>query len=204
MTTVEQVGVVPREDCEQLGLLEHGLHAASEQALGLLEEKLHFMARPMAEEDPSHKQLIPYVLVRSGDQLFGMRRLSSGGEARLHGKLSLGVGGHMNPVDRRDGHSAVRATLMRELEEELCIPAIASERFVGVINDDTSAVGSVHLGIVFQVEVDSPESVTVRETDALDGRWYSRQELEELRGHLETWSVFLLDWISGAHGVTAP
>lgn len=191
----EQVLVVKRGLFERLGAFE-GLRAegAEKVVTELMKpENYFFMDRDAAEEDPAHKQIIPYCIFRCGGRLFHYTRGKSGGESRLHAKISVGVGGHVNPVDMengREGMAAYEAAVTREIEEELDLPGKHDHRVIALINDDSSAVGRVHLGIVHLVELDS-ENVDSRETALLDP---SFSALEELNGamfdRLETWSAF--------------
>ncbi len=116
---------------------------------------LKYLDRATAETDPMHKQLIPYVLVVSGDKILRYERNKSGGEKRLHGLYSLGIGGHLCDEDVGPVHGYT-AGLRRELEEELGIPADAEVNLsiVGMVNDDSNDVGRVHLGVVHVLNVD--------------------------------------------------
>ena len=51
------------------------------------------------EVDPSFKQVIPYLVLRDAERYFLMRRTRAGVDARLLGRYSIGVGGHLNPGD---------------------------------------------------------------------------------------------------------
>ena len=95
-----------------------------------------------------------------------MHRTDAGGDARLHGKASIGVGGHLNPVD--DGEDALMAGLRREWHEELETDWEPEFELVGLLNDDSNPVGAVHLGVVFVVEA-AGRPVRVREHDKLVG-----------------------------------
>jgi predicted NUDIX family phosphoesterase len=144
-----------------------------------------YVDRPDAEDDPSLKQLIPYVVVRDGSRVFLMERTTAGGDARLHTKATIGVGGHLNPVDT--GADPLEAGLRREWDEELEAPWTPEFRLAGLLNDDSNAVGAVHLGVVFTVEADG-RPVTVRETTKLSGRFAERHEVQSVWERLETWS----------------
>ena len=182
----EGVLVIKREYIERFIAGRNGLIApADPELLEIINAKHEFLPRPEAEEDPSYKQIIPYVaLTRDGD-IFMLRRLKKGGEARLHGLLSFGVGGHINPADdtRED---ALMNGLRREVSEEVDIARETGLTPVGVINDDSNAVGSVHLGYFFTMEVAG--EVTVRETEKLEGEWVAISALPGLRDRMETWS----------------
>jgi predicted NUDIX family phosphoesterase len=153
-----------------------------------------FLDRPVAEQDPAFKQLIPYVVVRDAERVFLMERTAAGGDARLHGKASIGVGGHLNPVD--EGEDPLADGLRREWSEELVTDWEPTFQLVGLLNDDGNPVGAVHLGVVFTVEADGRE-VSVREHDKLVGRWASLDEVREAWDRLETWSQLVVGHLFG-------
>lgn len=191
----EQVLVVPRALLDEIGAF-HGIQTEGLEAAitRLLDPTSHFfMDRAEAEDDPSHKQLIPYCVFRCGDHILHYTRGKSGGESRLHAKLSVGVGGHINPVDTgggRTGPDAYHAAVAREIAEELVtpVPPATTRRIIALLNDDSNPVGQVHLGLVHLIELEAP-IVTARE-DALAE--LSLSPLTELNGplfeRLETWS----------------
>lgn len=185
--------VVPRSLLDEIGAFEGIRTDGLDGAVGrLLDPASHFfMDRAEAEEDPSHKQLIPYCIFRCGDRILHYTRGKAGGESRLHAKISVGVGGHVNPVDTGDGRtgaSAYHAAVTREIEEELDLPEEHEHRIVALLNDESNPVGQVHLGIVHLVDLKS-DAVSSRE-DALTDLAFT--SLEELNGsefdRLETWS----------------
>jgi len=153
-----------------------------------------FLPRPDAENDPSHKQIIPYVVICRGDEVFVTRRLKKGGEARLHGLLSLGVGGHINPETDGCGADVLYRGMKREIEEEVSIGNMGQMTPRGIINDDTTEVGSVHLGLFYTLEVTG--EVKVLETEKLEGFWIKRAELADLSEQMETWSQFVIQALS--------
>lgn len=162
--------------------------------LELVRSRGYFEERPRAEQDPTIKQIIPYGMVVFEDQVFLLRRTKRGGEARLHEKVSLGVGGHINPADVAgdDLQSAVLRGFERELHEELDLSAPYRLRRMGVLNDDSNSVGKVHLGVVFLVELSAPH-IRVREVDQLAGELVPAASLGMHRARLETWSALLQD-----------
>lgn len=187
----ESVLVVKREYIESFIAGKNGLIAPADPGLlEIINEKHEFMPRPDAENNPEYKQVIPYVAVTRGDEVFVMRRLKKGGEARLHGLLSFGVGGHINPGDDRR-EEALMNGLRREVDEEVFVEKELSLTPRGIINDDTNEVGKVHLGYFFVMEVSG--EVSVRETGKLSGEWVSREKLNELRDGMETWSALTLE-----------
>jgi len=149
-----------------------------------------FIPRPDAEKDPSKKQVIPYVVLCNGDKVFVTRRLNKGGESRLHGLLSLGIGGHINPEADGDGSDVLNRGMLREIEEEVYITKHGQLTPRGIINDDSNEVGSVHLGLFYTLDVSG--EVYVRETEKLEGFWASRSELKAMSEELESWSQFVI------------
>jgi predicted NUDIX family phosphoesterase len=197
----EQVLVIPRLLFDSLGSFQgirtHDLNQAIAQ---LLDPQNHFfMDRAEAEADPTHKQLIPYCLIRCGTQILSYTRGKSGGEDRLHAQRSVGVGGHINPIDAdygRTGREAYFAAVERELQEELIFEISHTNRIAALLNDDSNDVGLVHLGVVHVIEVPNTQ-VTARE-DALANLAF--HELAELRGplfpNLESWSKHVIQDIA--------
>jgi predicted NUDIX family phosphoesterase len=171
-----------------------------ERVLARVRDHGFFVERRHAERDPSLKQVIPYAIFERDGRILLLRRLARGGEARLHGKLSVGVGGHVNPVDGAE--DALEAGLRREVEEEVAVEGGWDASPVGILNDDATAVGAVHFGLVYRVRPGG--AVRVREEDALEGSFVPREEvlrlLREERPRFETWSALLLDHLDAIAG----
>lgn len=195
---MEFVYVVKRFDLFDLAF-PHGFcrpwEVPLEDWIDRIGRKGFFVERRHAETDSTLKQIIPYcVLIRDG-QIFLLRRRSKGGESRLFNLHSIGVGGHINPVD--SDSDPLRAGLARELEEEISIEGSWDPEPLGVINDESQPVGSVHFGLVYAIR---PEGeVRVRETDQLEGNWIETGELSAMvradRDAFESWSALILDRI---------
>jgi predicted NUDIX family phosphoesterase len=199
---IEQVLVVP---ARFLGSARHPavtgfLPGSAEGLFRLVREEGFFTPRAGAEGDPSLKQIIPYGMVRSAASIFLMRRTRKGGEERLHDKLSLGVGGHVNPEDLRGGDTAgaIDNAFERELNEELEIGCGYRKHIAGLLNDDATPVGAVHLGVVYWVDLEAP-LVRVREADVLEGDLVGAGTLREGRAAMESWSRILTEhfWPAG-------
>ncbi|HSP35310.1 MAG TPA: NUDIX domain-containing protein, partial [Thermoanaerobaculia bacterium] len=158
-----------------------------ESVLDVIRSEHFFVPRPEAEVSPQYKQIIPYVVIRHDDAYFLLQRTAKQTESRLHHKLSLGIGGHINPdtPDILDG-------LRKELEEEVHVDSPYELTFVGVLNDDTTDVSRVHLGVVYVLEPAQP-SVSIRETEKMTGSWVPRSELASKRAAMETWSQVVYD-----------
>ena len=127
------------------------------------------------EEDNSYKQLIGYAVIKDCNtkEILVYKRLVGGGEARLHGKASVGIGGHMNEVEGKTIYEMLKINAARELFEEVGVSeeyALENLHFIGLINDDKTEVGQVHIGVVYECEVDK-SNVVVREDDTLEIKW---------------------------------
>ncbi|MDQ7819162.1 MAG: hypothetical protein RB150_01210 [Armatimonadota bacterium] len=187
----EEILAVPRN---RLPLLPACGFIPGEPAAVLEAVRAHgiFLPRRAVEDDPSYKQIIPYLVVRWTDRVFLFRRSQTGGDGRLRGLYSIGVGGHISRADASGSADPVQAGLRRELEEELVIEAPWTVRPAGVLNDDTNPVGRVHLGLAYVVEVSRP-TVRVREAGRLSGTLVTRQQVAVLRDRLESWSRLIVD-----------
>lgn len=185
---VERVLVLPRAHVPG-GCDFHGVRGAAAETLDDLRAAVahhgRYLDRDLAEDDPGFKQLIPYVVVNDGSTVLLTHRTDAGGDARLHGRASIGIGGHLNPVDQ--GEDALMAGLRREWTEEVEAAWIPEFTLVGLLNDDTNPVGAVHLGVVFRVDAGG-RSVTVREHHKLVGEFADASRLADSWDRLETWS----------------
>ena len=189
----ERVLVLPRGDvpggCEFSGVRRSG-EGVLEEMRRAIRDHGRFLERATAEVDPAYKQLIPYVVVVDDDRVFAMRRTRAGGDERLHDRVSIGVGGHLNEVDA--GRDPIRAGLDREWREELAVEWQPDYELIGLLNDDSNPVGSVHLGVVFEVRA-AGRRVDVREHDKLSGSFEPWGWVRERRASLESWSQMVAD-----------
>lgn len=181
----EQVMVVRTTDLQPY-LAGKLIRNHAHQILDVIAAKHLFIDRPIAEVSPAYRQIIPYVLIRNGDTYLVLKRTTKQTEARLHHKLSVGIGGHINP-----GHSLLDG-LRKELDEEVQIHANYEMEFIGIINDDTTDVGRVHLGAAYVLDVGTRD-VAVKETEKMSGEWMSRNALREARSAMESWSQIIYD-----------
>jgi predicted NUDIX family phosphoesterase len=196
-THSERVLVVPAAELDRLGRFQ-GFCGEAERYLGrlLVPELAQFRPRSEVEDDPGFKQIIPYVIFRSGDRVFCYTRGKSQGEGRLHRLRSLGVGGHVAEADAhgRATLDAYELALRRELDEEVAIQSDGSIRRVGLINDDSNPVGQVHLGVVHLYELQRP-AVTPREEGLAGAEFLTLGQIREVRSQFETWSQICIDQI---------
>ena len=187
--TAERVLVVPRDlvpdRASWYGLRTDGIDAF----LGVVADHGRYEPRVAMEVDPSFKQIIPYLVLRDGERYFLMRRTRAGGDARLHDRWSIGVGGHLNP-----GDGDLLRGLRREWDEEVVAAFVPEFRLVGLLNDDTTAVGQVHLGAVYVADA-AGRPVEIRETEKLSGAFATPEEVAAVAADLETWSRLVFDFL---------
>jgi predicted NUDIX family phosphoesterase len=219
----EQVLVVPRDRLLRTG----GFHGFRREGLAgylaAIAGHAFFARRDQVEDDPTLKQIIPYTVVRHDGRIFLVGRTRRGSETRLREKLSIGLGGHINPVDNQPdlfpeaaegiagsgaaasesgagpepgqpAGSLVDAAMARELTEEVDLPEGWRARAVGVLNDDVEPVGRVHFGLVYVADVRSPD-VRIRETAKLTGAFATMADVRDAYPRLESWSQFILDGV---------
>ena len=198
MVQEEQVLVVERKVVEEVGIF-HGLAFDVDRYLARLFAPgvLRFMPRSAAETDPSFKQLIPYVIMSCEGKYLSYVRGKRAGETRLVARRSIGIGGHINPVDdmplfTADSYQPMYLNAVeREVAEEVSVEAGHTDKIVALLNDDSNDVGSVHLGVVHNWTLDS-DKVTRKEQMITQMTFMTPPELEEVRDSLETWSQLCL------------
>jgi predicted NUDIX family phosphoesterase len=195
----ERVLVVPGAELDRLGRFQ-GFCAEVERYLSalLIPECMEYRPRFEVEEDPTLKQLIPYVVFRCANAVFCYTRGMTQGEARLHRLRSLGVGGHVSEEDAggQKSRQAYESALRRELAEEVTIASPGRIRLVGLINDDATAVGQVHLGVVHLYELERPE-IAAREEGLATAEFLDIPTIWTIRREFETWSQICIESLLG-------
>jgi predicted NUDIX family phosphoesterase len=199
MVAEERVLVVKQKIVAELGLF-HGLQFDIDPYLEALfaPNTLSFMSRSQAEKNPDYKQLIPYVLMECDGKYLSYVRGKRGGEKRLIGNRSMGIGGHINPIDDEiplfgtDYREVYDTAVAREIEEEVNVKANHTDRIIALLNDDTNEVGQVHLGVVHLWTLDS-EDVTKKEQMITQMGFSTIAELKEVKDTMETWSQLCLE-----------
>ncbi len=201
MTHEEQVLVVERKVVEEVGLF-HGLNFNVTPYL----DKLfapgvpRFIPRPEAEANPAYKQLIPYVIITCNGKYLTYVRGKRAGETRLVSKRSIGIGGHINPVDNEtplfaDFREIYDIAVQREVAEEVEVKANHTDQIVALLNDDTNEVGQVHLAVVHLWTLDA-ETVTRKEQMITQLAFMTPTELQEVKETMETWSQLCLQGLT--------
>lgn len=189
---MEHILVVPRSAILDYLSPKGILTADPVRALDHFEVHAVYKPRNEVEEDPSLKQLIPYLILQAGGLTFTYRRQKGGGEKRLHDLISIGVGGHMRKM-RENFHQNLEANLERELNEELHMGTPYTKEFLGFLNEDFTPVCQVHLGMVFRLTPEHSTKVHVLEERELKGEWLPQDRVDALRGEMEVWSQVAWD-----------
>jgi predicted NUDIX family phosphoesterase len=193
----EQVLVVPTARLDALGRFDG--FSDDRRYFGALADG-RFVDRGPAERDESQRQIIPYVVIRAPDGVFSYARTGAGREARLHGRRSIGVGGHVNPPDLPEGLAALArapvetlaAAARRELAEETVGLDDARLEWLGFLRDESAPVARVHFGVVFLAELPRPAVHLTDEGAMDDPRWQSWADLEADRSAYEGWSRLVI------------
>ena len=204
-SAVEHVLVVPTEVFRRMGYFQ-GFTREVDRYLPELLDPAHVMFRPrdQVEEDPELKQLIPYVIFLHRDAdgretVFQYTRGKGQGEGRLHHLRSVGIGGHISSTDLNGtaGDNPFQEGMRRELDEEVAIETPYQAQCVGLINDDETPVGRVHLGLVHLFEVERPE-VHPRETDIMEAGFRPIERIMADLDHFETWAQITMRALFGS------
>ena len=206
MAQEEQVLVIERKVIEQLGTF-HGLAFDVDRYLDriFVQGIPRFMPRSQAEQDSSYKQLIPYVIMAHQGKYFSYIRGRRAGESRLVGNRSIGIGGHINPVDADNSplfaylYENYLMAVKREVTEEVSVETTYTDSIVALLNDDSNEVGQVHLGVVHCWDLQTP-NVTKREQMITQMEFLGLAELKALRDSMETWSQLCLDGLEEMMG----
>lgn len=201
LVQTEKVLVVPTEVLHRIGYFQ-GLTRDVDRYLDqlLCPRQMSYRARGEMEQDPNFKQLIPYVIFRHCDPRLGVRvfqytRGAGQGEKRLHQKVSIGIGGHISSIDADgDDMNPYQEGMRRELDEEVIVDCQYRDQCVGLLNDDLTDVGKVHLGVVHIFDVEQP-NVRPRESEILEAGFCDLDHLRSKREQMESWSRICFDAI---------
>lgn len=190
MTMQEKIMVVPRGALEKLfqGFLPY---EGNKKLLEEIKRHAFFRERGEVENDPSLKQIIPYIIFFHGSKIFVMRRLEKSGEERLRNLHSIGIGGHIREEDGSIDEILQKA-LEREFFEEVSYDGRFAPKPLGYINDDSNDVGKVHFGVVFAVNGNS--TIAVKEKDILEGKLVPAEDIKKF-SNMESWSRIMTEEI---------
>jgi predicted NUDIX family phosphoesterase len=193
---VENILVIKRGLFDELGAFQ-GLNFEPEKYLEAILSRgsNFFIPRLDAENNPAYKQIIPYALIVFENTVLHYVRGKKAGEQRLIAKGSIGIGGHMNETDESlfaMDEQAYRAGVEREVNEEIKIDTSFEDEIVALLNDDSTEVGRVHLGIVHIFKLEEPK-VQKREAMITGLTFLTKDELMTRRASLETWSQICVD-----------
>lgn len=191
MTEGERVLVIPRASI-MTDPGWRGVTAFDEDTLNaIVTVEGQFRPRSEVESDRGLKQVIPYLVLRDGSRYFLMQRTRAGADARLHDLWSIGIGGHVNALD-----GDIDRGLRREWDEELETDFYPDFTFVGLLNDDTTDVGSVHVGAVYVADAGG-RAVAIREVDKLAGDFAEPHEVAAVVDRMESWSALVFEHLEG-------
>lgn len=197
---MEKVFCISRTDLEKVTSFPfpQGFLAKPELA-SILALPHHFLPRQEVENDPAFKQIIPYQLFCCKNRYFVFRRGAKVGEKRLSGRLSLGIGGHINDQDtssNRLSQKNFHQAMARERDEELICPTNLPTIFKGWINDDSDDVGKVHLGVVYICQIKKQADISIRPNgeDIHNIGWRTRGEILTRKNEFEKWSILALNY----------
>lgn len=188
----EKVLVVKREKLFPIGAWQ-GLQAVNgQQYLAIINEHKQFLPRQDMEINPAYKQIIPYLIFKFGSQYFLMQRQAKSTDQRLKSKYSLGIGGHIRLEDMES--TDIIGWARREFEEEVTYSGTYQVRSLGILNDDSDAVGQVHAGYVFLLEGDS-SNIAVKE-ELKSGKLMTLDECKAHYDAMENWSKIVFDFLT--------
>lgn len=192
----ENVLVITRALFDELGAFEGFCSHASDYLPKILDPQNNFfLSRDLAEDDPEHKQIIPYAIFHHNNRILKYYRGGKSGEKRLASKASIGIGGHINDTDFAASSldkDTYTVGIEREIEEELTINCDYNQKIIGLINDDSNEVGQVHLGVVHLIALEN-EQVQAAEDNIVDLSFVEFNQLRQNSNDLETWSSLCLE-----------
>lgn len=186
-----------------------GFHPTEQEDIFSMFDRAGYWCGPREdlEQNPSFKQIIPYVIIKVGDKYLSYKRTSKGGEERLHDKISIGFGGHIDFSDvwrhreNVDIFSTLENTAMREVVEEIGrFDDVFDEnkyQWIGLVNDESNAVGQVHIGVVCVVSLDEKDLPNESDDESIaELNLLTLGELQSSELNLETWTEFVVDYLA--------
>ena len=193
MSMQEQILVIKRTTLFDNQPAWNGINNKNiESIVAIIADHQEYMMRSLAETDFSYKQIIPYMIFTFEDKYFVMQRKATASEQRLAGKLSLGIGGHMNQEDMHG--KTIFDWAQREFEEEVSYTGNLKIKTLGILNDDSNDVGKVHVGLVLLLEGDN-DQIFIK-SEHKNGNLMTKQECLEKLELFESWSQLILPILS--------
>lgn len=175
------------------------------------QDGFHFVNRKVVDSSESDwfkigcelPQILAYITVKCGNEYLTYSR-AKGAEARLHGTLSLGFGGH---CDIDDSYALVNLTgnldityqdilkysSSRELEEELHFTKDIEFKTDSIILDTTNDVGKVHLGLPILIEINSKDDIKADPSEISLPEWKTKDQLVSEINSYENWSQLIIN-----------
>ncbi|MBN2244924.1 MAG: hypothetical protein JW755_03665 [Candidatus Aminicenantes bacterium] len=170
----------------------HLISMDKEKVFQFILENYIFMERQEAEYNYNYKQVIPYIILNHDRDFLLLKRTKKQTEKRLHDKYSLGIGGHINPSQSDKYENIIMEGLYKELNEEIHCPDLNEFSFKGILYDDSTSVSQVHLGLVFEAVLNTPE-FEILEPHKMTAAWIARERLREYYDGFESWSKIIFD-----------
>ncbi len=188
----EKVMVVRTKDLFFEGKWEGLRDNNIEKYLEIITTKYEFVERSIAEYDDSYQQIIPYLVFHHQDSFFVIRKLKGSSETRLHHRFMMGVGGHINNED--DGSDILENGIRREWEEEVAYEGTYTKKLVGILNDSSTPVSSVHLGLIYLVTGES-DQIQSAEPDKMSGEFVHLNNLRDYYDRMDSWGQIVVRWL---------
>lgn len=185
----EHILVVPRDVLFPHGAWQGVRRGDVNEYIALINNHREFLPRSIMENDPRYKQIIPYLIFKYQNRYFLMQRKAKASETRLQGKFTFGIGGHIRQEDLQ-GTSTIFDWARREFYEEISYQGSFTITSLGLLNDDSNAVGQVHAGFVMLLEGDSDQIQVKDELES--GCLLTLPECHEYSSRLESWSALVL------------
>lgn len=188
----EEILVVRREELFKNIPAWSGLKDVNfDEYLRIIQEKKEFLPRSVMEQDTNYKQIIPYLVFCHEGRYFLMQRTAQATEQRLQNKYSLGIGGHIRKEDMES--NSLFDWARREFHEEVNYTDSFEIEPLGLLNDDSNAVGQVHIGFVFLLKGVTP-NISVK-SELKSGQLFDMQEMELYVGKMESWSQMVYEFL---------
>ena len=195
----EQILVVRSETVFENGKWQGLKTEKLDYYVNLIKNNCEFKRRGDVEEDPTYQQIIPYILFNYQDpkkngagKYFLYNYLAKAGEQRLRNDPILGVGGHINKEDVKNGEDILEVGMNREWNEEVSFKGKLDKKLIGILNDSRRPVEAVHLGMIYVFTGDGPNLV-VKESDKMAGELVGLKDLGQKLQGTEGWAPLIYD-----------